>query len=253
MHQVLGCPEAVAERLAGDLADRAGDQVLAVYLHGSAALGGWVRGRSDVDVLIVTADVTDDASADSMVQAVVAAGLVCQEPGLETSIVTASAARQPGPPWPFLRHVVAGPAGPARVVGPGEAAAGDRDLLMHYAVCHAAGLRVLGRPPTELIGPIPRGEILAYLADELAWGLASATESYAVLNACRAHAYWSDGAIIAKIAGGETALRRGTGPANVITRALAQQRGEQSDRRPAPDAIEFVQATAALLRGRTGA
>jgi len=245
-----------AQQLAADVAvaaEQAGGRLLAAYVHGSAALGGWVPGRSDVDVLFVAADTTGAAgattgAADSMARALVAAGPACPGPELEASIVGAAAARDPGPPWPYIRHVAAGQAGTARVVSPDSAAPGDRDLLMHYAVCSAAGLAVLGPPASELIGPIARVAILAYLADELDWGLANAPESYAVLNACRARAYWSDNAIIGKIAGGETALRRASGPADLITRALAQQRGEEPDRPPAPDAIEFALATTALLR-----
>jgi hypothetical protein len=248
MDHASGCPDAVAERLAGDLAVRAAGQLLAVYLHGSAVLGGWVRGRSDVDILIVAADDTDQATADSMTLAILAAGLACPGPGLETSIVAASPAREPSRPWPYLRHVAAGPAGQPRIVVPDEAAPGDRDLLMHYAVCRAAGRAVLGPAPRELLGPIPRREVLAYLADELDWGLANAPERYAVLNACRAVAFLSDGAIVSKVSAGEAALRRGIGPVSVVTRALAQQRGFEADQPPAADAREFVQGTAAMLR-----
>jgi hypothetical protein len=244
MDPVLAC----VHGLAADLAGQADGTLIAVYLHGSAALGGWMPGRSDVDVLIVAADDTGVAIADSMARVIVAAGPRCPGSGLETSIVAATAARDPGPPWPYLRHVVAGPAVSPRVVVPDDAAPGDRDLLMHYAVCRAAGRRVLGPSPRELIGPIPRPDVLGYLADELDWGLANAAESYAVLNACRARVFLSDGAIISKIAGGSVALRRGTGPASVITRALAQQRGTQAGQPPAADAVEFVLATAAMLR-----
>ena len=207
-----------------------------------------MQGRSDVDVLIVAADDTAEATADSMAQVVAATGPRCPPPGLETSIVTATAALDPGPPWPYLRHVVAGPAGPARVVAPADGAHGDRDLLMHYAVCRVAARAVLGPPPRSLIGSIPRPDVLAYLADELDWALVNGAESYAVLNACRARAYLSDGAIISKIAGGQTALRRGIGPAVVITRALDQQRGWRPDQPPRPDAIEFILSVVALLR-----
>jgi hypothetical protein len=244
MEEALAC----AQRLAAHLAGGAGGKLLAVYLHGSAVLGGWVPGRSDVDVLIVVADDTGDATADSMAQAIVVAGSQCPAPGLESSIVAAATARYPASPWPYLRHVVAGPVAAPHVVVPNEAAPGDRDLLMHYAVCRAAGHPVLGPSPRELIGPIPRPDVLAYLADELSWGLANAAERYAVLNACRALAYLADGTIVAKIAGGETALRDGSGPAGIITRALAQQRGEQADQPPAEDATEFVLSIAARLR-----
>jgi hypothetical protein len=239
-----------AARLAADVASVAdpGSGLLAAYVHGSAALGGWVPGRSDVDILFVAADGTEPASADRMALAIRAAGAHCPGRDLETSVVAASAAREPGPPWPYLVHVVAGPGGTIRVARPDATSPGDRDLLMHYAVCRAAGVAVLGPPASELIGPIERAAILEYLADELDWGLANADESYAVLNACRAQVYLADGAIVSKLSGGQTALRRGSGPAGVITRALAQQRGEQPDQPPAPDATEFVSRTAAQLR-----
>jgi Domain of unknown function (DUF4111) len=240
-----------AARLAADAgraADHAGSRLLAAYVHGSAALGGWIPGRSDVDILFVAADETTPAIADKMAQAIGAAGAHCPGRDLETSVVAASAARKPGPPWPYLVHVVAGPQSTVRVARPDAASPGDPDLLMHYAVCSAAGLAVFGPPADELIGPIERAAILAYLADELDWGLANAGESYAVLNACRAQAYLADGAIVSKLAGGQTALHRGSGPADVITRALAQQRGEQPDQPPAPDAADFARGVAAQLR-----
>jgi hypothetical protein len=245
-------PAAVVRRLAADLADVADTGLVAVYLHGSAVLGGWLPGRSDVDVLIVAADDIGESAADSMTRVVVTSrpeSLSQQWPAppLETSIVTAAAAIAPAPPWPFLRHVVTDRGGPARVMRPNDAS-GDRDLLMHYAVCRVAGHAAFGPAPRDLIGPIARADILAYLADELSWGLANAPERYAVLNACRARLYLTDGVIISKIVGGEAALRRRTGPADVITRALGQQRGNQPDQPPDADAIAFVEATAALLR-----
>jgi hypothetical protein len=245
-------PAAIAQRIATDVAEVAEGRLVAVYLHGSAVLGGWVPGRSDVDVLIVTADDTDDAIADAMARAIVAAhrGRHAEQwplPPLESSMVTAAAARDPRPPWPFLRHIVADPGGTARVISPGDAG-GDRDLLMHYVACREAGNAAYGPPPHDLIGPIAGEDILARLADELIWGLANAPERYAVLNACRARLYLTDGVFVSKIAGGEAALQRRTGPADVISRALAQQRGTRPDQRPAADAIAFVDATAALLR-----
>jgi Domain of unknown function (DUF4111)/Nucleotidyltransferase domain len=246
MRPVHRWPEAVAARLAARLAARAGGHLVAVYLHGSAVLGGWVCGRSDVDVLVVAADDTDEVVADSMAQAIIEVGEV-QAPAIESSIVTAAAARDPRPPWPYLRHVATDPVRSECVVQP-DPGAGDRDLLMHYAVCRAAGHPVFGPAPSDLIGAVTRADILAYLADELSWGLAHGPERYAVLNACRARLYLTDGAIVSKVAGGEAALQRGAGPADVITRALAQQRDAQPDRPPAPDAVEFVVAVAAMLR-----
>jgi hypothetical protein len=220
MTEVHSYPAAIAHRLAAALAEVADGGLTAVYLHGSAVLGGWLPGQSDVDVLIVAADHTDDAAADSMARAMVATAeprrLIDQPPGapLEASIVTVAAAREPRPPWPFLRHVATNPDGTVRVVGPN--AGGDRDLLMHYVVGRAAGYAAFGPPPRDLVGPIPRAAILDYLADELIWALGNASAAYAVLNACRARLYLSDGVIVSKLAGGETAVQRHLGPDAVI-------------------------------------
>jgi hypothetical protein len=100
----------------------------------------------------------------------------------------------------------------------------------------------------DLIGVVPRCAILDYMAGELGWGTGHAPEAYAVLNACRALVYLADHKIVSKIAGGQAVLSRGTGPAKVIERALAQQRGSEPGQPPGDDAVTFVLGTAALLR-----
>lgn len=239
---------AYAQKLTGRLLAVSGGSLQAAYLHGSAALGGWVPGRSDVDMLFVAADGIRSAVVAEMGQALCAAADDCPSRELECSVVTVPQARKPAPPWPFVLHVAAGPGKPGRVVRPGSPSPGDPDLLMHYAVCRAAGWPVCGPPPRELIGVVPRRAILDYLAGELRWAIGHAPEAYAVLNACRALIYLTDQQIVSKIAGGEAALRRGAGPAEVIQRALGQQRGSEPDRPPAGDAAGFVLATAAALR-----
>jgi hypothetical protein len=118
---------------------------------------------------------------------------------------------------------------------------------MHYAVCRAAGVTLTGPPPQAAIGAVARPLILGYLADELGWGLANAPESYAVLNACRAQVYLRQGEIVGKVAGGLAVLDDGSGPAEVVRRALDQQRARAPERPAGPDAVAFVQRVAAAL------
>jgi streptomycin 3"-adenylyltransferase len=240
------------ELLAGRAASAAGGQLEAVYLHGSAVLGGWRADRSDVDVLLVTARELAGPALDDVTAALLATVGHCPGRALECSVVTAEQAARPGEPWPFLVHVQAAPGGAGnddaapRIVR-GAAVSGDADLLMHYAVARSCGWPLQGPPPRALIGAIPRPDILGYLAAELAWGLAHAPEAYCVLNACRALVYLADGMIVSKISGGETALRRG-GPPALIRRALDQQRGQASEQPPQRDAAGYVANVAAALR-----
>jgi Domain of unknown function (DUF4111) len=239
---------AYARALTGELMVLPDGVLQAAYLHGSAALGGWVPGRSDVDMLLVAADGIGGVAVNRLGEVLGQSAGRCPGRELECSVVTVAQARQPAPPWPFVLHVTAGPGRPGRTVRPGGRSPGDPDLLMHYAVCRAAGWPVCGPPPRDVVGVVPRRAILDYLAGELGWGIGHAPEAYAVLNACRALIYLTDHKIVSKIAGGEAALSRGTGPAEVIGRALAQQRGGEPDQPPAADAVSFVLATAATLR-----
>jgi len=245
-------PRAYAARLARDLDALLGGVLAAAYLHGSAALGGWLAERSDVDILfVVGADLAGQAAPAGSDPLTAASGLLtrsgarCPGRGLECSIVTISQAAQPAPPWPFVLHAGHGDGG--RTVVRGDSAPGDPDLLMHYAVCRAAGITVAGPPPAAVIGAVDRPQILAYLAGELGWGLANAPESYAVLNACRALVYLNEGRIVSKVAGGLDALDRGIGPAGIVRRALDQQQARAPERAAGPDALLFVRESAAAI------
>jgi streptomycin 3"-adenylyltransferase len=237
-----------ALRLAAAVADRCGGALLAAYLHGSAALGGWIAERSDVDMLFVAADDIAAPAVATVGELLVASAPTCPGRGLECSLVTASHAADPSPPWPFVLHVGSDPGnrGSPRLVL-GAERPGDPDLLMHYAVCREAGIALAGVAPHQVIGPVQRRAILGYLADELGWGLANAPESYAVLNACRALVYLADGQIVSKVAGAEAALARGLGPPDLLQRALDQHRALAPERAPGGAATDFVRKVIGLL------
>jgi hypothetical protein len=243
-----------AGRLADKLAEDCRGQLMAAILHGSAALGGWMPGRSDVDVLFIVADAVTEMDLRRMAVSLATLAVDCPGNGIETSIVSAGHVRDPRPPWPYLLHASGGRATDYEIhPQPGELAH-DPDLLMHYAVCRAAGISVRGASAVDLIGEVPRRMVLAYLAGELGWGLENAPEAYAVLNACRAEAYRTTGQIISKLAGGELALQdAGPQAAPLITRALDQQRGLLPSRPPGPDATAFVRAVARRLRAAADA
>lgn len=246
--QVLSYVRSLADRVGGSL----GGRLRAAYLHGSAVLGGWLPERSDVDVLFVTEDDVSRQEVTAVGAVLAAAEAGCPGQGLECSVVTVGQAGRPREPWPFLLHVARGRGGARTRIVDGGGRPGDPDLLMHYAVCRAAGRPVRGPAPAELIGSVPRPVILGYLAGELHWGIEHGSEAYAVLNACRAQVFLADGRIMSKIAGGNVALAQDLGPGAVIRRALDQQQGRVPPRDPGRGAEEFVLAVAAALRSAAG-
>ena len=240
---VAGQPLRFGRRLTRALARQCGDALIASYLHGSSVLGGWTEHRSDVDMLLIVAADGAGTMADGLGRSLVALSPGCPGRGLEVSVVTTAQAAAPMSPYGYLLHY-----GDGRLVDGRGQAAGDDDLLMHYAVCRAAGYPLLGPPPPSLIAPSDRRAVLNYLAAELDWGLANAPESYAVLNACRAAEYLETGQIVSKVAGGSAALRRNLGPPELIRRALDQQRGLIGERPSGPDAVAFVAGIRDRLR-----
>ena len=113
-----GSVVAYARALTGQLMVAPDGVLQAAYLHGSAALGGWVPGRSDVDMLFLAADGISSAAVTRMGEVLRAGADGCPGRELECSVVTVAQARQPAPPWPFVLHVTAGPGKPGRTVRP---------------------------------------------------------------------------------------------------------------------------------------
>lgn len=229
--------DAVVRAVLGELGAGAG-----VYLHGSAALGGWLPGQSDVDLLVV---VEAEPPADRLEAF---AKAVCDAPGspVELSVVTAGLVRSPEPPWPFLLHVNRSPDA-VRVVF-GAEHRGDPDLLMHCAVTRAAGVALCGPPAAEVFGDAPRDVVRRYLIEELEWGLREASEHYVVLNACRALAYDQEGWFLSKQDGATWARYRLGAHEPLITQVLLERQQALTDpsfspgweRRPGRDAHALV-------------
>jgi Domain of unknown function (DUF4111) len=230
--------DAGSERYATDvgaaLARVLGPDLTGAYLHGSAVLGGFDARRSDIDILAVTEGAMTAAQQSAAAGALSgAAGEAVGEErragparGLELSVVTLHAARHPEARPAFELHLTTGPED--RKVVDGHLRDGDPDLVLHFAVCRAAG-RLLGpgRPADQVFAPVPGELVRAQLEAELRWAAEQSPGEYAVLNACRAWRYAADGTLVSKIDGGEWALSRVPGPdRELIAAALARQRGQ---------------------------
>lgn len=200
----------VADAAANILWTGVADNLVGVYLHGSAAFGDWVE-ASDVDLIAVV----DGESHD---WAVIGRHLAAIDgAALELSVVDASLAARPSAPWPFLLHVAG-----QRVVLGGDRE-GDPDLLLHLAVLRARGQVVTGPPIESVFGTVPAHDVRAALSDEIRWGLAHADATYAVLNACRAHAFAATGRFLSKLEGARWGELNLPAYGDLIRRAVAAQ------------------------------
>jgi hypothetical protein len=236
--------------VAAALAEACGPRLVGVYLHGSAVLGGFDARRSDVDVLAVCHGPMTAARRSAAAATVSEPRLPCPAAhGLELSIVTLRAARHPTAEPAFELHVTTAP-GDTKVID-GHRHTGDRDLVLHFAVCRSAG-RPLGPgpPAAEVFAPVPGALVLARLTAELAWGAGHAPGEYAVLNACRAWRFAVDGTLVSKVDGGRWALPRvAAQDRELIETALDRQRCRPAAALDPAAVRRFARQAAARLAG----
>jgi streptomycin 3"-adenylyltransferase len=227
--------------LATRVAEALGDNLVGIYLHGSAVLGGFNPDRSDVDVLVVVHHGLSGQDHDGLASQLGSRALPVPAATLEMSVVTLDSARRPAAAPTYEMHIntLRGRFADGR----GRA---DADLLLHYAIVRQRG-RLLGpgMSPEEVFAPQPRPLVLAALATELDDALSSgeATAEYILLNACRNLAYLEEGHFYSKIGGGQwvVAQRPDVDP-QLVRAALRRQDGTD------PDAV--IDATA--VRGTAG-
>jgi predicted nucleotidyltransferase len=197
------------------------DDLVGIYLHGSAATGTFVATRSDIDVLVVTRSELSREAKTALAASLAETALPCPGVGLELSVVTAASARAPSDAPAFELHIATQE---ARVVD-GRYHAGDADLVAAFAMTRARGVSLFGPPPSEVFASVDTNRLLRTFADDLEWAVDHDLPSYAVLNACRALRFMRDFGLYSKLEGGAWAIEEGVGDPRLIRAALRRQRG----------------------------
>jgi hypothetical protein len=177
-----------------------GDALVGVYLAGSGALGGYVHGRSDVDVaVVVRAPLARETKAE-LVAALRHEAFPCPARGLEL-VVYAEGRGVPelnlnsGERMDFLA-----------TFEPGEDS--PHWFVLDRAILRARGQALTGPPPAEALPAPSEGEILDALATGLRWYRDRPEEPRddAVLNAVRTRAYLETGRWASKAEAAELLL-----------------------------------------------
>lgn len=232
--------DVLGERLAGVI----GAALVGVYLHGSAALGGFQPGASDLDVLVVVSGPLEPGIRDGVARVLEETHESVPGRGIEASVILDDVAQAGGRRIDFEVHVSTDATDRKVVDGAGHP--GDPDLILHMAVCRQSAIAVCGPDPTVVFADVDPTLVIGQMIDELTWALAQSSEAYAVLNACRARFYLEHRMFCSKLEGGGWARRR-FGTSSLIDRSLAVQEGRSDDRPPSPLCRSFVDGTISVL------
>jgi hypothetical protein len=233
--------DAVVRTLAGAL----GDDLVAVILGGSPALGAYEAGRSDLDMIAVCERELGAARARELAGALSHARLPCPARKLELVVLRrSSAAGEPGAPA-FDLNLNTG-AGAADHVGLEPGAEPGHWFVIDRAIARQRGRALHGPPPRDVLAEVPRGEVIAALRASLDWHQAHEADSPdAVLNACRGWRWTRTGRWTAKARAGEWAREKMADPSVVDAALRARGSGERLD----PGAVAgFLDAMRAAIR-----
>jgi Domain of unknown function (DUF4111) len=205
------------------LTDALGEDLVAVYLHGSAVLGGFRWDRSDLDTLALSRVALSDQQIRRVTDAL--GPLAYPANGLEFSLMTAGEASEPEFPAPlFQLHMTTDGRAHVGAMVDGRARAGDSDLVLHLAVCRAHGFAIVGPPPRATLAAVPDEAISAAMRNEIGWARAHASPEYLVLTSARAWLFAETRRLASKVEAGEWAAERYSEPL-VLEVAVARQHG----------------------------
>jgi streptomycin 3"-adenylyltransferase len=184
----------VIERLAAELPDLLGPNLVGLYVYGSLAFGCYNPARSDVDVLVVTRRRIAPEARDPL-----ARFLDPLRENLEITFLTRAQLHPWRYPSPFDYHLS----------GSSEVHDGSGvDLAAEVTNARAKSVALVGPPAEELLPEVPVEDYLDCLVRDIHWArVRGDIPVYMVLNCCRALAFARTRRLMSKAEGGEWGAR----------------------------------------------
>ena len=200
------------------------EHFIGAYFVGSIALGGYVRGESDLDVVAVCDRDLNEATRQALVETLLDTATVCPARGLEFTLyrteVAASARDETG----FELNVNGGP----RMTRSVHLASKDEPrfwYVLDRAIAHRNGVVIAGPPAREVFADFPRRVLLAMMTESMRWHREHEKATlYSVLNASRAWRFAGENILGSKLDGAAWARKLWRTPA-VIDAAVALRHG----------------------------
>ena len=202
-HSVTPPEDAAAfgHEVAAILVSTLAGELVGAYFVGSIALGGYVRGESDIDVVAVcryhVREKTKQALADRLLEATIS----CPARGLEFTLYRAEVASSPPTDADFELNVNGGP----RMARQVRLSWHDEPrfwYVLDRAIAHRHGIAICGLPPAQAFAPIPRQVLLQVMGESMRWHREHENAThYSVLNASRAWRFAVEDVLGSKLEG----------------------------------------------------
>lgn len=222
-----------------------GSDLIGVYFVGSIALGGYVSGESDVDVVAVSEHPVRDGLRQTVASELLDETTVCPARGMEFTLYRREVVSSPPHGADFEVNVNGGPRMQRLVHW-----VPDQEPAFWYvldrAIAHRCGVAIVGPPAAEVFADVPRPVVLDMLSESMRWHRHHEKATlYSVLNAARAWRFSVEDVLGSKLDGARWARSRWHNPA-VIDAAVDLRHGRPA--RLNADAVhEFLEYVERIL------
>ena len=200
------------QEIAAILASAPSGELVGAYFVGSIALGGYIRGESDIDIVAVCRIGLDEGTKKALADRLLEATSNCPARGLEFTLYRAEAASCPPKDADFELNVNGGP----RMAPHVHLSSEDQPrfwYVLDRAIAHRDGIAISGPPSAEAFSRIPRQLLLEVLGESIRWHREHEKATlYSVLNACRAWRFAVEDVLGSKLDGARWARGRWPAP-----------------------------------------
>ena len=188
------------------------ENLIGIYLHGSAVMGCFNPEKSDIDLIVVVNDKMSGAIKKAYMDMVVNLNSYAPAKGIEMSIVRKEVCNPFIYPTPFELHFSAmhlkwykdNPEDYIRKMN-----GTDKDLAAHFTIIKKRGKCLYGLSIEDVFSEVPKADYMDSIWNDIAEAPEDITENtmYLTLNLARVLAFAKDGLVLSKKEGGEWGLK----------------------------------------------
>ena len=186
---------------------------IGAYFVGSIALGGYVPGESDLDIVAVSAHHMVDELKRSVAEDLLDLTGACPARGLEFTLYRREVAASTSKGTDFEVNVNGGPRMPPSI----NLDAREQPSFWYVidrTIAHRCGVAIRGAPASDVFADAPRQTLLDAMVESMGWHRQhEGATLYSVLNASRAWRYADEGVLGSKLDGAAWARERWRRPA----------------------------------------
>ncbi|WP_026493966.1 aminoglycoside adenylyltransferase domain-containing protein [Butyrivibrio sp. XPD2006] len=187
------------------------DNLVGVYLHGSAVMGCFNPAKSDLDLIVVVKESISNADKRAYMDMVVDLNGKGPAKGMEMSVAKQSVCRPFVYPTPFELHFSVAHLDWYRNNSDdyvSKMKGEDKDLAAHFTIINHRGKCLYGVSIKDTFADVPAQDYIDSIWEDIANAKEEIAENpmYLILNLARVLAYLKDGVVLSKKEGGEWAL-----------------------------------------------